>query len=593
MASSIYSPEPARSSLDYHSHRPHFSRSGSISGSTASLPSDEDDNMPPTPGTNDVLTRASRSTSSASRTNRLSLTLPISLPTADPSRPPPTAGYYSPAGTPSSAGHVSSPSDTNEFIIAIAAQERRVLELKEELSRAETDLAALKRQWANHEAYRKRDTRPFTPITPIDDDASSRLSLELDRRKLLLNLQRSPKEGKRKVFRGGHTRTLSLLSPSKPEPDYSLLDGPIEDHGFLASATQSPIARSHTLHQAQNFYSANSVSSNGSNGFGSSGSSSSSSSSRNTGYASAASSVSSSVSLSKRTSWQSRASYPSTNVGMSQIVEDLKLGFRTFYDDIRQITVGDEPITGRRPNGSYIYNASGGLDHISSATIATRAHGAGKPHPYDPDSVRAAAAAARARNSTIGLAASAVADGTSINTGPASGLAAAATAAATSAATAAATAAAAAATAAAAAAATESATASMATKTATPQDDRADTTTKLEHQQPQQCEQYTKQQQQQQQDATEKQSSSAATTSASPTAGAARRRWGEGGSGSSGATAKQKHFSWTPLSFDALNDSDWSNWESPATSKPTRWSGSTMGDSDAISSVDGESRTSV
>ena len=46
--------------------------------------------------------------------------------------------------------------DTN-FLTAIAAQERRVLELKEDLVRAEADLRKLKVQWAQHEAQKKRN----------------------------------------------------------------------------------------------------------------------------------------------------------------------------------------------------------------------------------------------------------------------------------------------------------------------------------------------------------------------------------------------------------------------------------------------------
>jgi hypothetical protein len=57
-----------------------------------------------------------------------------------------------PLETPASVA--TSPSNANEFIIAIAAQERRVLELKEELAQAEVELAKLKKQWASEEVYR-------------------------------------------------------------------------------------------------------------------------------------------------------------------------------------------------------------------------------------------------------------------------------------------------------------------------------------------------------------------------------------------------------------------------------------------------------
>jgi len=48
--------------------------------------------------------------------------------------------------------------DPNAFLTALAAQERRVLELKEELQKAEGDLDKLKQQWATHEAA-KREMR--------------------------------------------------------------------------------------------------------------------------------------------------------------------------------------------------------------------------------------------------------------------------------------------------------------------------------------------------------------------------------------------------------------------------------------------------
>jgi hypothetical protein len=42
--------------------------------------------------------------------------------------------------------------------------------------------------------------------------------------------------------------------------------------------------------------------------------------------------------------------------------------------------------------------------------------------------------------------------------------------------------------------------------------------------------------------------------------------------------SKNKSFSWQPLGFDSMDDNDWSNWESPASSsKTSRWSGSTIG----------------
>ena len=108
---------------------------------------------------------------------------------------------------------------------AIATQERRVLELKEELQRAEADLLNLKRQWAQHEANKKRnDARRVTRLQPVQtapsvndqeedaDGSSAWMQQQMERRKALLGGGRN---SNRTVFSGSrHTRTLSLLSPT-------------------------------------------------------------------------------------------------------------------------------------------------------------------------------------------------------------------------------------------------------------------------------------------------------------------------------------------------------------------------------------------
>ncbi|KAJ3476054.1 hypothetical protein NLG97_g9250 [Lecanicillium saksenae] len=59
--------------------------------------------------------------------------------------------------------------------------------------------------------------------------------------------------------------------------------------------------------------------------------------------------------LSKRATWQPRTQPQS--LGVFPLVEDFKLGLRAFVEDIRQITVGDEPITGPPP-ASHRHSAS-------------------------------------------------------------------------------------------------------------------------------------------------------------------------------------------------------------------------------------------
>ncbi|CAG9954217.1 unnamed protein product [Clonostachys rosea f. rosea IK726] len=372
---------------------------------------------PPPPPAHDVLaTRSARATSFASRNaNRLSLTLPIAHPSSDPSRPTPALSSNAsipptPLGTPAPA----TPASANDFIIAVAAQERRVLELKEELARAESDLALLKKQWASQESHsRKADSKrgiharpaPTTPV--LDDEASGpRTSMESDlRRSMLLQTQNTPGSNRRRVLRGGHARTLSLLSPLKTDAGLGLHGEPDQD-GFRQPFRFPPPERM----VAQPPVTPN---------------------------------------LSKRSSWQPQTQLSQTNV--PGLVEDFRLGLKAFVEDIRQITVGDEPITGQ----SSRYNV------VSPA----------KASPSGQDTIRASNSS-RAKVDNL-------------------------------------------------------------FDSPTPSTKSAAAATK----------------------------SSEATPEKTP-------------------SRRNKHFSWTPLSFDSLDDNAWTSWESPPASvKSTRWSGSTINSS--------------
>ncbi|KAL7795368.1 hypothetical protein V8C37DRAFT_408752 [Trichoderma ceciliae] len=301
------------------------------SASSTSSTIDTTDAMPPPPlPRSDSFTRGrSRVSPCVSRhKNRLSLTLPVALPLGDGPRlaesPAITTASavassvpQTPLETPASVA--TSPSNANEFIIAIAAQERRVLELKEELAQAETELARLKKQWTSEEVYRKRSNSHRGDVfgisqAGIDDDAlvASRRSVELDRRKHILQGQTTPAQARRKVIRGGHARTLSLLSPIRTDSVFSLNE---------ATTQEDPIALpslEHRMAQLTN------------------------------------------PTLAKRSSWQPRSQQSvASAVGVPSIVEDFKLGFRAFVEDIRQITVGDEPVTGQpqRPVSTSMANA--------------------------------------------------------------------------------------------------------------------------------------------------------------------------------------------------------------------------------------------
>lgn len=269
--------------------------------------------MPPPPpqnATGQSSPRQSRPTSPATRNaNRLSLTLPIAPPTSDPSRPAPmSASISSVPGTPINSAGSSTHSDTNEFIIAIAAQERRVLELKEQLMQAEVDLAMLKKKLPSQDGYNHRTRQArysyhaesTRSSFPGDEDRSTpRHSMDLDRRKMLLQQsQNTPTQNRRRVMRGGHTRTLSLLSPAKTT------DAPFN---VLEDRQPEPLGLPPIERRAAQLTNPN---------------------------------------LAKRASWQPQSAHNQA-AGMPSFVEDFRLGLKAFVEDIRQITVGDEPITGQ------------------------------------------------------------------------------------------------------------------------------------------------------------------------------------------------------------------------------------------------------
>ncbi|KOS19672.1 hypothetical protein ESCO_000623 [Escovopsis weberi] len=211
--------------------------------------------------------------------------------------------------TPLETSNGGDPHTASDFIIAIAAQERRVFELREELARAETELAQLKKQWTAEEVYRKKSdsqrTDPYRTVAAADDDVfvATKRSIELDRRKLLIQTQQgSQTPSNRKVLRGSHARTLSLLSPSKGEGGFSIGD---------ESRTESILSPSMEQRAAQI----------------------------------------ANPHVTKRQSWQARPqhSQQASSSGISslpQMVEDFRDGFRAFVEDIKQITIGDEPVTG-------------------------------------------------------------------------------------------------------------------------------------------------------------------------------------------------------------------------------------------------------
>lgn len=157
-------------------------------------------------------TREHQRSMSERKAKRFSLTFPIQTSTS------PTSTVISPVlpYTPLVAEKPAVPAGPTDsaFLTALAAHERRVLELREELVKAEHELHRLKQTWAAHEAHKKRqhDPRRLHKLQPLQtEDSSTTRQQDMERRRALLNGSRS---SNRTVFSGSrHARTLSLLTP--------------------------------------------------------------------------------------------------------------------------------------------------------------------------------------------------------------------------------------------------------------------------------------------------------------------------------------------------------------------------------------------
>ncbi|KAI3336149.1 hypothetical protein F4824DRAFT_109934 [Ustulina deusta] len=306
--------------------------------------------MPPPqpPTTSETFETCSiRSTSPASRNaNRLSLTLPIALPNSLSSRPTPTSSV---PPTPVDTLTINSPVDSDGFIIAIAAQERRVLELREELTRAEAELKRLQRQWTISEACKKRPpnttAEPLRVLAPSanlrdsrEDSPTSKRDSELERRKaiLLAQSQGTPRQHKRTVIRGGHARTLSLLSPTKSVSDASIH----EDHDSVRSPdsfiSQSPISTVRPVN--------------------------------------------------KRATWAPPRSTQQSS-GVKQLANDFKQGLWTFVEDLRQAAVGDEAVSGTTNRTTEMGLRSVKIDGDQDTIRASTANRGRIPFPIELDSL--------------------------------------------------------------------------------------------------------------------------------------------------------------------------------------------------------------
>ena len=202
------------------------------------------------------------------------------------------------------------PSDPNSFLTALATQERRVLELNEELQKAEAELEKLKKQWALHEATKKRnEIRHLEQLQPLNtslaslsasqDEEPTRVNKELGRRN---RTSSSVKASQRTVFSGSrHTRTLSLLSPKESAAGSH---PPLRGKGPVKRPLErvNGVVVPSTVHELG-------TSTDGSNV------------------------------VAELYKGPSREVIVETG---KQLVGDFRQGLWTFFDDLRQVTVGDE-----------------------------------------------------------------------------------------------------------------------------------------------------------------------------------------------------------------------------------------------------------
>lgn len=296
------------------------------------------------------------STAAARHAKRLTLNFPINPPSgglrSDQNSPAIGLGLSAlPTDTPVSSMSpgrfvVNSPvpfddsADGSDLLTAIASQERKVLELREELQRAESELARLKKQWAANEKQRKRNqinyhaevlktlrtaevaedgSKPASDAGSQTSEQSSvqaRISRELERRNSVRNMPEgevSISANGRRVFASSkHARTLSLLSDKAKAGGKGDSEQRIAGHPRSATLPSvergTPETRQGELRRTS----------------------------------------------SGMAQWRRSMPPPSREALLQtgrQMASDFKEGFWTFLEDIRQATVGDEGIYGTEARG--------------------------------------------------------------------------------------------------------------------------------------------------------------------------------------------------------------------------------------------------
>lgn len=304
-----------------------------------------------------------------------------------PLTPPCEEDYVVNAGV-KGRGHGRHGSTSTEFLTMLASQERRVLELKEELSRAENELTALKKQWAIYEAGKKKNEIKGAPtrsgsvkaphthnratsvvdvgtglgLSGVDDNASEdKVEAEREKMRELLRermLGRLPntentqsghansKKNQRVFSSSRHTRTLSLLTTNTTKN---------EQNGSLDNVTHGKTSLDSAREPSPN--------------------TPASSTNRNSiPPLTRSNSTLEALSLGKTyKDLATAATRKNLPQGLSpeqfvkqgkQMVDGVRDGLWNFFEDIRQATVGEEAISGIRRQTStkhhHNYNTSVG-----------------------------------------------------------------------------------------------------------------------------------------------------------------------------------------------------------------------------------------
>ena len=233
-------------------------------------------------------------------------------------------------------------SETDDVLTLVAAQERRVLELREELHRAEAELQSLKRQWAvgetrkksvevgskTHKMKRLSGGLPMAVPPTSQEDDYMRKERQLERRRSVVERgntrsRHAPRKSQQRVFSSSrHTRALSLLAPSAPSQSQRLRRSSQEEIAYPSPSSDQCRSCAPLTDQATTKATV----------------------SEDVGFGRTYKNLANKKDIGRVP--------PAADVFMRQgqkVAEGLKEGLWSLFEDIRQATVGEEGINGVAP----------------------------------------------------------------------------------------------------------------------------------------------------------------------------------------------------------------------------------------------------